>query len=153
MKVSDLKKQDLGQIQYWDKNSNFAIGYEPVNVITKKPYRKQNKSLLTARARAQGYLSSYWGTWKHWRALGCRPLPGELPARIYVNRCYYCLWNLEQVSIPDDIPAGLEDAFNELIENEKDRAMEQGKMTRRDWQGYRWNCIRNHDGSRRNMGR
>jgi hypothetical protein len=142
--ISELRKIDLAQIGRWDRESKFALGYCPRNVVSGKAYQNGNRDILTARARAQGWQSSFWATWKQWTELGCRPMPGEKPARVYWRNCYHSVFNLEQVNVPDAIPEGLQEAFEEVMEINREVAREQGKLRPEDWRGYRWGEAQRH---------
>ncbi len=142
--VGELYKREVAGVTRWDRESNFALDYAPANVASGREYQGANKALLTkaARARDQDTLSSFWATWKQWGRLGCKPRMGERPARIYIRGRYHCLWNFEQVAIPDTPGDELMDAMTELIDIENDRARKQTSMTGADYNAYRWGCVR-----------
>jgi antirestriction protein ArdC len=54
-----------------------ADAFEPVNVVTKRPYRGINVLSLWASAATRGYESGMWGTYKQWRTLGAQVRRGE----------------------------------------------------------------------------
>lgn len=151
IKSADFARITAGARGEYDKAGRALKGwarhvmYSPRSVQD-RPYSGNNIALLRQAAKDNGYLSSYWGTWRAWMCAGCRP-QGKPAGRVWNGNIYYHLWNYEQVRVENmplfelEAPA----VASEVVEQYQDQAREQGRLTRADRQGYRWNCIRNKD--------
>ncbi len=59
----------------WHTSGRYA--FSPINTTSKKPYRGINTVCLWAAAKAKGYESAEWGTYKQWQEHGAQVMKGE----------------------------------------------------------------------------
>ena len=75
MVLEGLKKEGLKWFKPW-RMANGDI-YAPVNYVTGRPYNGINTQILSAAARAKGYTSGEWGTFKNISDNGGQVRKGE----------------------------------------------------------------------------
>jgi hypothetical protein len=140
MKVAEQKKADLGAIDR--RRVKVGKAWAATNALTGEQYAQTNIDFLEASAKQAGYSSTFWATFAQWQALGCFVKKGSKGTRIYCIRhgrpWYHYLFNLNQVHIPDNPPAELRDALNELIDLDRDDEIHNHVMKKTDLDAAHW---------------
>ncbi len=64
----------------WHTSGRFS--FSPINIASKKPYRGINTLCLWSVAKAKGYESGEWATYKQWQERGAQVCKGEKAAMV-----------------------------------------------------------------------